>query len=316
MTAEQGQAFLEALQVKQIFVKDNGWIEGACPLAKWTHKQHVDHSPSFGLNIVPGGRSYFLCFACRQGSAEELLHTLEMYAKDTAHFYDFAQCHQILADEEYVVPLPEYEEFPQQAPPFTEWPQYWLDSFTKAEWVVDSAVYLASRDVPLTMVEKYDLRFDPKRQMIVAPYWDVFGRFAGARGRSIVTVGQQHYDYSFQGVNNARLCWYHEQALNLPGPVVVVEGQFDLFRTVQAYPKTIANLTAKPTLEKMKKLGDCGTVIQIPDRDEAGEESIGRYEKFCHQLDLHHKVIWLDEGVHDPAECHPEYLKDRIAACN
>ena len=128
MTSEQGVAFLQALGVTQIHVKDNGWIEGSCPLARWFHKNHVDHSPSFGLNVTPGGRSFFLCFACRQGSAEELLHSIEMYAKGTGH-YDFARCHQLLADEEYVVPLPPYGEFAHAAQPFSEWPQVLAGEF-------------------------------------------------------------------------------------------------------------------------------------------------------------------------------------------
>lgn len=304
-------AFLEALRAKNIHIKDNGWVEASCPLAKWTHKHHVDHSPSFGLKIAPGERSYFMCFACRQGSAEELLHSIELYAKGTG-FYDFAQCHQLLSDETYVVPLPEYGEFGQTGQTFQEWPQYWVESFTPAAWHVDSALYLAARGISVVTVAQFDLRYDPKRQMVVAPYRDVFGRLAGARGRSIHEGSSKHYDYTYQGVNNARLCWYHESVLNLSGPVVVVEGQFDLFKTVQAFPKTVANLTAKPTLEKMKKLGDCGRVIQIPDRDEAGEESVDRYAKFCQMLGLDHQVIWLEEGVKDPAECHVDYLRDKI----
>ena len=89
MTAEQGTAFLSALGVKNINVKGNGWIEASCPLAKWLHKHHTDATPSFGLSINPGERSYFLCFACRQGSAEELLHIIEMYDKGQGQ-YDFA----------------------------------------------------------------------------------------------------------------------------------------------------------------------------------------------------------------------------------
>ena len=159
---------------------------------------------------------------------------------------------------------------------------------------MDSYTYLVQRGVSDQIIQQFQLKWDPKRHMIVAPYWDVHGRFAGARGRlalgpdtSMNTIAhvtgsynfqpQKHYDYSFQGVNNARLCWYNEQVLNLPGPVVVVEGQFDLWKTVQVFPKTVACLTSKPTREKMKKLGDSGTVIQIPDRDEAGRQSIGTY---------------------------------------
>jgi hypothetical protein len=255
-----------------------------------------------------------MCFACRQGSAEELLSVIEMYSH-TSSTYDFTRCHQLLQDEQYVTPLPEYGEFPHVDKVFDPWPQYWLDSFQKAEWCAESAMYLASRGVPIAVAQQYDLRFDTKRQMVVAPYRDVFGRLAGARGRATDnSVKFRHYDYTWQGKNNARLVWFNEQVLNLSGPVVVVEGQFDLFKTATIWPKTLAALTAKPTLEKMKKLGDCNQVIQIPDRDEAGKESTYLYAKYCQQLGLRHGVVWLDEGVKDPDECSPAYLYDKIKA--
>jgi len=321
MTQEQCVAFLEALRAKQIHVKGNGWIEASCPLAPWTHKNRMDSSPSFGLSVRPGERSHFLCFACRQGSAEELLQTIEFYSGlgmvGPKYDYNFPLCHQILQDEEYVIPLPEYGEFGPPGQQFSEWPQYWVDSFTHAAWDMGAAKYLAFRGVSVTTMAQFDLRYDPKRQMIVAPYRDVFNRLAGARGRSLHEGAGKHYDYTYQGVNNARFCWYNEPVLNLHGPVVVVEGQFDCWKTVQVFPKTVANLTAKPTMEKMKKLGDCGLVIQIPDRDEAGRESVQRYAALCAQLGLDHRPIWLGEGVKDPAECHVEYLRDRIQeACN
>lgn len=320
MTEEQGLAFLQALRATNIRVKSNGWIESSCVLAPWTHTHRRDSTPSFGLSIRAGERSHYLCFACRQGSVEELLQTVQHYAATTqsSHVaYDFTTCHQILQDELYVVPLPEYAEFGPPGQVFSEWPAFWLDHFQKVAWVMAASAYLTHRDVAPTLWEQFDLRYDPKRQMIVAPYRDVFGRLAGARGRSIVdevAKKYQHYDYTFQNVNNARFCWYHEPVLNLSGPVVVVEGQFDCWRTVQAWPKTVANLMAKPTPEKMRKLGDCGVVIQIPDRDEAGQQSIIRYASLCQTLGLEHRVLWLDEGAKDPDDCHPDYLRDKIHA--
>ena len=67
------------------------------------------------------------------------------------------------------------------------------------------------------------------------------------------------------------------------------------------------------TWEKMKKLGDSPFVIQIPDRDEAGKQSIALYAKMCIQLGLGYKTLWLDEGVKDPDECDLDYLRDKIS---
>ena len=317
MTADQCVAFLQALGANHIRVKDNGWVEASCPLAPWLHEKHADHSPSFGLRIDPEGRSHYSCFACQAGSAEELLHAVELYAKSTAHQYNFALCHELLTTPSEVQPLPAYGEFPRPDQVFQEWPQYWLDSFTPVAWIDVANAYLLTRGVTVTQMAQHDLRFDLKRHMIVAPYRDVFGRLAGARGRSIhpeTTGPGKHYDYSWQGSNNNRLVWYHEQALNLSGPAVIVEGQFDCWKTVQAYPKTLAALTAKPSWEKFKKLGDCPFIIQIPDTDKTGQMSTVLYAKYCAQLGIGYKAIWLDEGAHDPDDCAVGYLKDRIDA--
>lgn len=313
MTAEQCIAFLEALRAKQIRVKDNGWVESSCVLAKWTHKGHKDNKPSFGLSITPGGRSYFLCFSCRQGSAEELLQSLELYSHNDPE-YDFKTCHSILTDETYVTPLPEYQEFATPATTFSEWPQYWVDSFQKVSWCQQAIDYLLHRGVSQTQWEVFDLRWDPKRQMVIAPYRDVFGRLAGARGRSTQAEPKmKHFDYTFQGVNNSRFCWYNEPVLNMDGPVVVCEGQFDVMQIGLVFPKVVGALTSKPTWDKMKKLADSPLVIHFPDRDEAGTVSVGIYKEHCQTLGVSYHTVWLDEGVKDPAECHPDYLRDRLA---
>lgn len=313
MTEAQGIAFLQALRASQIRVKGNGWIEASCVLAPWFHAHHTDTRPSFGLSIHPGERSHFSCFSCKSGSAHELVQMLELYT----HYdpsYAFAQAHALLSDELQVVPLPPYSEFPQAQAVMQPWPEYWLDSFPSAVWSLDAMAYLTGRGVTALQAESFNLRFDTKRQMVVAPYWDVFGRFAGARGRSILAAGQKHFDYSYQGTHNCRWVWYGEPVLNAPGPVVVVEGQFDAIRVSEVFPKVVAALTAKPTWDKFKKLADCGMVVQIPDRDTAGQESIAKYADFCQQLGVRHRVLHLDEGVKDPAEAHPDYLKDRIHA--
>lgn len=319
MTAEQGVLFLQALRATNIRVKENGWIEASCVLARWTHARHHDQSPSFGLLINPGGRSRYQCFACRYGSAEELVQALELYTNcDPA--YDFKLCHDLLQGEVEVLPLPEYASHPTTAA-FDPWPQYWIDSFQKVGWVDPARSYLQHRQVPEAQWEQFDLRYDSKRQMIVAPYRDVFGRLAGARGRSVVPASTpegsgswKHHDYRWQGTNNCRYCWYNEEVLNLHGPVVVVEGQFDCWRVAQVFPKVVAALTAKPTWEKMKKLGDCTAVIQIPDRDTTGMASTQIYETLCRKLQLPYRVVWLDDGVKDPDEACAEYLADKIEA--
>lgn len=322
MDAAQAVQFLTALKCKHVKIKNNGWVEAACPLAPWTHKSGKDSNPSFGVTIDPGKRSYFSCFSCMKGSVEELVQLIALYAKETIADYDIAQAHALIDDELKVLPLPEYGS-KLNVQVFEEWPKYWLDAYVEIEYHEQKLpalsnspwTYLALRKVPVEIVHAFKLRWDDYRKMVVAPYWDVFGRFAGARGRSILpdTSGpQKHFDYSWNGRNNSRLVWYNEQCLHMPGPVVVVEGQFDCWRTSQAYPKVVANLTARPMLEKLKKLGDSPFVIQIPDRDDAGIMSADLYAQLCKKLGIRYKRLTLDDGVKDPDDCHPEYLKTKI----
>lgn len=314
MTADEIVDFLKAIKAKKIKVKNNGWVEACCPLATWTHKNGQDSTPSFGIVIAPGERSSFACFGCRKGSVEELIQTIEMYAGADLKHYDMVLARALLDNELVVKPLPEYGtvDVEQQ---FQEWPAYWLDSFTSLWMSGEAMAYLASRQVDPAMSSHFGLVYDPTRSMVVFPYHDAFGRFAGARGRSIDPDAKfKHYDYTWSGVNNSKLVWYNEQVLDQKGPVVVVEGQFDAIRVTQGgHAKVVANLTALPIWSKFKKLSGCGTLIHIPDADEAGNNSKKDYYKLCQKAGLRYRVIDLDPGVKDPAEAHPAYLYDRIA---
>jgi DNA primase len=242
---------------------------------------------------------------------------MEMYvAPEFWGQYDFKGAHQILTDEAInIAPLEEYREFKTVNQVFTEWPAYYLDSFKPVKMFVGAVEYLKKRNVSPEAIEKHDLRFDSSKDMIVCPYWNVFGKLAGARGRSIhdhASGEEKHFDYRCKGINNARFVWYNEQALNLPGPVVVVEGQFDTWRVEAGWPKVLGNLTAKPTLEKFKRLADAEEVVVIPDNDETGKISKDTYTTLAREFGVKVHFVDLPEGVKDPDECHPQYLQERV----
>jgi DNA primase len=161
------------------------------------------------------------------------------------------------------------------------------------------------------LIHHLQVLWDDVRKMVVFPYYNVYTNLAGARGRSAVETGMKHFDYTYGGINNAALVWYNEQCLNLPGPVVVVEGQFDVAKVLERYPKVVGNLTAKPRLVKVKKLTHSPGMILIPDNDETGRASEKKYSELCNQLQLPMAVVRLS-GVKDPGECHPDYLWDRL----
>lgn len=314
MTPDQAVTFLECLRATNIRIKGNGWVIASCPLAQWTHKNHHDSAPSFGLTIKNGQRTGYHCFACRSGSIEELIGAIELYAKGQEG-YNFKTARDIMNEEELLITPLTYDDEEKKGSQFVEWPQYWLQSFKPVDYVQAAMDYLKFRNVSATTIKTFDLRYDSKREMIVCPYHTVYGKFAGARGRSIHDDAEfRHFDYTWNGVNNAGRVWYGEQALNLGGPVVMVEGQFDVWRTIYAWQKTVGNLTAKPTEEKMSKLSDAGVLVHIPDPDEAGQQSKETVRRYCKQFGIKYYCVDLPQGEEklDPDKCHPQYLNDRI----
>jgi len=318
MNVEQGRALFQALGIK--LPRQNGtWLMGKCPLAPWLHQSKSDNTPSFGVYLSDTDHPRYNCFACSNGSLSELVGAIQYHNNKSPSGveYDFKQAWTALDDLQLeLTTLPEYSEYKQvQGKVFHEWPHYWSQQFPLVQDEPAAVEYLLTRDMPKTQMLELGLRWDFNRQMVVFPYYNVYGMFAGARGRSIltdVTGWKKHFDYTFQGINNSGLVWYNEQSLNLPGKVVVVEGQFDLAKVQLGWEKVVANLTAKPTPAKMKKLAQSDGVILIPDNDATGVQSVEVYREYCKKLKIPFETLILPGSVKDAGECSPLYLQDAL----
>lgn len=307
MRAEQIEKFLAALGVQSCADNGEGWVTSACPLAPFTHKSGKDSHPSFGVTIVPGGHSNFNCYACHSGSLETLIGTIEMYLKqrpELGPLYNLASARDYLNGEEIVCePLPEYQEFtPGPQAEFEEWPQWYIDTFLPVATNSEAMQYLHLRGVPPAIWTAQDLRWDPKRHMIVAPYRNLYGKLAGARGRCIDASAPKHFrhfDYTWNKVNNADLVWYGEEVFHHDKPIIVVEGQFDRMKVQQVYPTVIAGLSAKLTPFKLKRLSTAQSVIFMLDNDEAGKLATIKYS-----------TRLMEQGVNVGTLSYPEQYKD------
>lgn len=290
MNLDAATALFEALGSK-IMGHSDAWARGPCVLAGWLHKSGKDTNPSFGLFIEEGSVPHFHCFTCESGSLSHLLQIIEFRNQQTPGVFhgDLTKAREIIENAELELPLlPAYSEFGlQKKKVFEEIPPYFLDTFKPVDMIPRALAYCDQRGISKTEIVKHDLRYDSERDMLVFPYWDVFDRPAGARGRKITLTGENtgfavgHHDYIFNGVNNSGFVFYNEQSLNLPGPVVVVEGQIDCLKVARVWPKTVANLTAKPIMAKVQKLGQTDGVILLLDGDATGR--VGT-EKFVHLL--------------------------------
>ena len=334
MNVEQSKAFLQAIGAKASTIKADGkWLRCSCPLARWTHQNHKDSNPSFALSLDETKRAFFHCFTCESGDASELLQAIELYTRDDpelAHLYNFKRAHELLDDQELLLPdMPDYNpDAPaQDKKPFIAWPEAYLQSFINAQKVTVACEYLfrskehingfgqKCRDAVPLAVDYFDLRYDDSKGMIVFPYRDVNGRLAGMRGRSIVE--HKHHDYTWyngdEKVNNASLVWYNEEAFNLPGWVVVCEGQMDVLRVWSGgYTKVIGNLTGKPVASKLDKLLWAEGTILIPDNDKTGAKSVELFRNFHLSKNHPFRVLNLPDSIKDADDAHPQYLADRI----
>lgn len=304
MTPDQAKAFLAALGSPAEY-QGGDWVKAKCPLAKFLHQHKQDNNPSFGLTVKEGKHSHFNCFACISGSAEELVQTLEMYTQqhpELASKYNFKAARALLEQEALeVFPLPEFTEFgDDDSKEFQEWPQWYLETFDSWDLSIKASAYLDQRGVPSWQREQHDLRYDPNRQMVLFPFHSVYGKLAGARGRCINPALLSHYDFTWNKVNNTGLVWYNEQVLNAEEPVVIVEGQFDCLTVERAYPHVMANLTARPSLPKLKKLDQCPGVILMLDNDATGKLALISYIAYCQKRGIPYIEAPLPEGIKDP----------------
>lgn len=296
MNAEQGTAFLKALGVK-VASTGSGWLRAKCPLSPFTHAKGADSSPSFGLTIDASKHSTYHCFACQTGSPGELLQALEMhsdYGKKFPGLFNFTKAREILEHEELVVvPLPDYSEFmvAQDKKVFSPLDESTLTLFAPAHYSSKARRYLYYRGFGVDESLKHNLRYskyDGPWGRLVCPYRNVYNQLAGFRGRLIDFGGtfhyldkngeqqavQKHHDFTLGETNNAYHCWYNEPCLNDTGPVVVVEGQFDMMRVGRVFPRVVANMTAKVSKAKLQKLAYADMVIFLLDNDKTGIDAV------------------------------------------
>lgn len=287
------------------------WVTCRCPLAWVRHKSKKDSTPSFGVSIKTG---VWNCFACDSGTLEDLVGVLEMYEskQPSGRVRDFQRARSILQGVELEEPLPEYgkEEKLQE---FYPWSEHWTASFLRASDSPEASKYLSGRLVGVEQQAQFDLRWDSTRRMVVAPYRNVWGQLAGARGRAVDDwKGVRHHDYSFNGENNSALVLFNEQvisdAVSKHLPVILVEGQFDTMAVARVYEQVVGNLTAKPTPAKIATLNNCPEgVLLMLDSDAAGQEAA---KKWAAALTVPVGVISYPTEFKDPALIPLIVLKD------
>lgn len=331
MRIEQVVQFLTALHAKNIRVS-GGWVSSSCVLARWTHAKGSDSTPSFAVSVDPSAPSGFNCFSCVQGDLHTLLALIEAHA--AANDVSLAtlgtrEARIVLAGEELVVmPLPAFTEFGDGEQQFIEWPDWRLDAYPKVNLSSEGMAYLkygraadGNQPVSDSIIEDFDLRVDPERQMVVAPYRTVGGLLAGMRGRCYNAARDlKHYDYPQKNeTSNAGLVWFNERALETTAPVIVVEGQFDAMNVAQVYPHVVACLSSKVPIRKLQKLLQAEFTLWMLDNDKTGQDHQQGYvsrdlpDGYMGWLQRQGALTGkLEYEEKDPAKIDPEWLREQL----
>lgn len=298
------------------------WVRAACPLAPFLHKSGIDSNPSFGMTPDIGGARYH-CFSCTSGSASSLLDTLGMYLKNAPEKgkrYDLVTARAILDNGSLnVTKLKDYEDRSAHKE-FYEWSSWVLDDFPTAITAPRAMHYLTTpknkfafnqqvgRGMTMKEVVDWDFRYDPTRDMVVIPFYDQYGRFAGMRGRSIAV--KNFHDYTFNNYNNTELTWCNETCFQNDETVVVVEGQFDMVQVHKVYENVVANLTARITERKLMKLAECSAVVFMLDNDDTGYRAREKAVEFLTKKGV--RVGYCTYSTHDPDQLAVEGIKQAL----
>lgn len=238
--------------------------------------------------------------------------------------YNIKAARAILNDEALIAPLPQYQEFTQSPyADFQAWPEWYLEDFSPWDKDSTAAQYiLNTRGIREETANHFQLRHDNHRGMVGAPFRTASGLLAGMRGRRIETLIPhrsllKHYDYQWNKVRNTALTWFNEPAFNLPGALVVVEGQFDLMRLWPHWKRVVAILSSKTTPYKMRKLDDASAdgIVFLFDNPHMDATAGKRYPEWIEHAEKkgwkHASIDYPKEAKwKDPGEAPEDWLKE------
>lgn len=294
-----------------------GWVQAKCPLAPWKHSGGVDKNPSFAVQISDDHDPLGNCFSCGFGGPmSKWISEVSTRNKfePSGNAYNFPQAWQHLIEAEEEAPLIKdtmsYEEAMfQPAAELIEYPEWWVDTFSRAVDVPWARKYLAERGVTPLMALALDLRADHTEKRICFPIRDFEGVIRGFHGRATREGDTPRYRmYQFAGSNNP-IVWHGEHWVDLNKPILVVEGPFDVASVMRVYRNVVSPLFANPSSEKILRMSDSPEWITLLDSGDGGDR--GR-EKIAKTLPDHPITDLIPEDGEDPGSMSEDELRHAL----
>lgn len=248
------------------------------------------HTPSAEVDKETG---QFYCFSCQ--STTDLPH-LVMKASGMTYF----QALRLIGEDDY--DIAEIVRRNTEDAVIESFDQGIVDRLHSSVWGVGSE-YFHSRHINDSSIERFELGYSPKQQMVTVPVHSPSGELWGFVGRSI--EGKRFKNN--RGLNKSLTLFNMHRVWTSP-KVFVVESSFDAIRLDQVGLPAVATLGAgisNDQVELLRRAFD--DIIVIPDNDQAGESMSRKLVK----LITYAQVLPLS-GVKDVGELSDDDLTNLL----
>lgn len=317
--------------------KNNGWIDGPCPFAPWTHKSGRDRHPSFGIKVNDEGYSGYKCLSCKHhGTLPSLAFKLARF-RDEPGLVDLGreiERHELTENEEFLTEWRDDEDDEEtegtkdqginEGAAFRRYPFAW--------WIAPARRYLRYRGISIRTATKLNLRWDKRDKRVLFPVTGKSGCIVGFTGRAIGKrtnprvkdyFGLRKRNYLLGGYNagdrsqhDGRSNFRESYGHPTHGGTIVVEGLFDYANACeQRIRNVVALLGSELTYEKAQLIEEYDMPIYwFLDNDDAGEQFLwGKLDEHGeHEYDtgalhrfygiLPQFLVEYPEGRNDPGE--------------
>lgn len=256
MKEQQLHEILVSLGIKQIIKRGHN-LMGCCP-------SHGERRPSWGISV--NDPHFHGCFSCGYKG------TLRTLLLDQG--WSLSKVERVVGDAPKEDKGLVWEESSAEASGLPEMDETLLFPFLPKHKVLSE--FVTRRKIEPALAKKVGLLFDKKRSRVVFPwYWGK--RLLGATGRSMID-DEPNKIIAYGSFKKSRALYVPARTLSPVNPVVLVEGETDAIKVMQAGFSNVAALgygSFSAHQVKLLEILPVKSVILFFDNDKRGAELMG-----------------------------------------
>jgi len=219
MNQDQVVSLLDSLGVSHNISWTPKWASFSCPFAPWLHPHKQDRHPSFGIRYSVA-EPYFNCYTCQ--CAGNLRRFVELCAKFLGTSPTVCVDGLIATKLEDLFPVTEIDEEVEMI-----YPEEYLDYFLPVTHAEHALKYVKSRRITEDLIDLFEIKYDPEKDLVVIPVRYLDGSLRGAVGRAPSKERRFHNYWEF--LSGANIGGVHLLQPDIT-QLIIVEGFFDVLR--------------------------------------------------------------------------------------